>query len=69
VKECGERCPGGNSSRGKGVDERVSDQASAAAGATIGLYHVNQLHLRLHASRGALDGARFWKTNGSWEAV
>ena len=69
VKERGERYVGANSPRGKGVDERVSDQASAAGGATIGLYHVNQLHLRLHASRGGLDAARFWKTNGSWEGV
>jgi hypothetical protein len=26
--------------RGEGVDERVSDQASAAVGATVGLYHI-----------------------------
>jgi hypothetical protein len=51
--------------RGEGVDERVSGQASAAVGATVGLYHI----IRLHASRGARNEETFWKEYGSLEAV
>jgi hypothetical protein len=43
----------------------VSDQASAAVGATVGLYHI----IRLHASRGVRNEETFWKEYGSLEAV
>jgi hypothetical protein len=43
----------------------VSDQASAAVGATVGLYHI----IRLHASRGARNEETFWKRYGSLEAA
>jgi hypothetical protein len=43
----------------------VSDQASAAVGATVGLYHI----IRLHASRGTRNEETFWKRYGSLEAV
>jgi hypothetical protein len=51
--------------RGEGVDERVSGQASAAVGATVGLYHI----IRLHASRGVRNEETFWKRDGSLEGA
>jgi hypothetical protein len=50
---------------GEGVDERVSDQASAPVGATAGLYHI----IRLHASRGARNEETFWKRSRSLEGA
>jgi hypothetical protein len=54
-----------NKVRGKGVDERVSDWASAAVGATLGLYHI----IQRHATRGARNKETFWKRYGRLEAA